>query len=83
MQFLYYLNINAVYIFLFKTGCSPGHYGLDCKDNCSGHCINNEPCDHINGVCPSGCKDGYTGARCTNSKIQHTSGDQNRTLSFF
>ena len=72
MHFLYYLNINVVYFFLFKTGCPPGHYGLDCKDNCSGHCINNEPCDHVSGVCPSGCQDGYTGARCNNSKIKNS-----------
>lgn len=69
MYFLYYLNINVVYIFLFKIGCLLGYYGLDCKDNCSGYCINNELCDYINGVCLSGCKDGYIGVCCINSKI--------------
>lgn len=56
----------------FCKECPPGHFGLDCKDNCSGHCINNEPCDHVSGVCPSGCQDGYTEARCNNSKIKNS-----------
>lgn len=55
MYFLYYLNINVVYFFFFKIGCLLGYYGLDCKDNCSGYCINNELCDYVSGVCLSGC----------------------------
>ncbi|XP_065938543.1 multiple epidermal growth factor-like domains protein 10 isoform X2 [Magallana gigas] len=47
--------------------CLPGHYGKHCSERCSGHCINNEPCDHVSGVCPDGCEDGYTGKLCNNS----------------
>lgn len=54
--------------FFFYKECQPGHYGLDCMDNCIGHCLNNQPCDHISGVCSSGCQDGYTGPLCTDGK---------------
>lgn len=39
---------------------------MNCIKRCSGQCLNNKPCDHVIGVCPSGCKDGYTGTRCDN-----------------
>lgn len=51
--------------FLFLE-CLPGHYGTNCSERCSGHCINNEPCDHVSGVYPDGCEDGYTGKLCNN-----------------
>lgn len=47
--------------------CVSGHYGTNCHKRCSGYCIKNEPCDHVSGVCPDGCKDGYTGKLCNNS----------------
>lgn len=43
---------------------------MDCKKQCSGHCINNEPCDYISGVCHSGCQDGYIGNNCNICKKQ-------------
>lgn len=46
--------------------CLSGHYGTDCSERCSGHCINNEPCDHVSGLCPDGCEYGYTGKQCNN-----------------
>lgn len=49
--------------------CSPGHFGLHCKEICSGHCINNELCDHVNGLCTRGCMDGYIGGHCNICKI--------------
>lgn len=48
--------------------CPSQRFGLDCKERCSGHCINNEPCDHVRGVCPSGCQDGYFGTLCTDRR---------------
>lgn len=54
-------------VFLYIE-CPSQHYGMNCTGRCSGHCINNEPCDHVSGVCPSGCQDGYTGALCTDGK---------------
>lgn len=55
-------------LYLLNSGCESGFYGLNCTDLCSSHCENNDPCDHISGVCPNGCQDGYIGARCNNSK---------------
>lgn len=48
--------------------CSYGHYGPACRERCNGHCVNNETCDHVSGVCPSGCQDGFVGPNCNNSK---------------
>lgn len=41
---------------------------MDCRDKCSGNCINNEPCNHVSGVCPSGCQDGFVGTLCNKCK---------------
>lgn len=48
--------------------CSNGQYGPACSGRCNGHCVNNETCDHVSGVCPSGCQDGFIGSYCNNSK---------------
>lgn len=48
--------------------CPAGHFGIECRERCSGHCIDNEPCGHVSGECPSGCQDGYIGTDCANSK---------------
>lgn len=57
---------NAFYCTL---GCPSGLFGLNCRELCSGQCINNKPCDNINGVCLNGCRDGYTGTHCNKCKI--------------
>lgn len=54
----------------FKSECERNAFGLDCKELCSGHCNNNEPCDHVSGVCSGGCQNGYIGARCFNCKMR-------------
>lgn len=53
---------------LLKIECASGFFGLDCKGRCSGHCINNEPCNHVSGMCTSGCQDGYTENNCNRCK---------------
>lgn len=53
----------------FYSECPCGRFGNGCLERCSRHCIDNEPCDHISGECPSGCEDGYIGMDCTKSKI--------------
>uniref|UniRef100_K1RQK0 Multiple epidermal growth factor-like domains 10 n=1 Tax=Magallana gigas TaxID=29159 RepID=K1RQK0_MAGGI len=47
------------------TGCVPGYYGPKCESKCVGYCKDNEPCNHINGLCDNGCYDGWTGENCT------------------
>lgn len=49
----------------FIVECIAGYYGLECKSKCVGHCKDNKQCNHINGTCDDGCKDGYTGSDCT------------------
>lgn len=53
---------------LFYIECSLGHFGLDCRNRCSSHCTNGEPCNHISGSCPNGCQDGFVGTKCNNCK---------------
>lgn len=42
---------------------------MDCRELCTGHCIRDEPCDHVIGICHSGCQDGYIGTHCNNCNI--------------
>lgn len=48
--------------------CEPGLYGADCALKC-GYCLRSEPCHHINGSCPWGCQEGFTGDMCNSCKI--------------
>ena len=60
-----------VYIFFFNSiiDCLPEYYGYRCEKACSGHCLNNTICDHIDGKCSDGCQPGYTGKLCNDCKI--------------
>lgn len=53
---------------LICTECLQGYFGIGCSGKCSGHCINNEPCDHVSGECTSGCQDGFVGTFCNKCK---------------
>nr|XP_034311830.1 receptor-type tyrosine-protein phosphatase epsilon isoform X2 [Crassostrea gigas] len=46
------------------TGCTPGYYGPKCESKCVGYCKDNDPCNHISGLCANGCYDGWTGENC-------------------
>lgn len=61
-------TMNIMYI---KKGCTPGYYGPKCKSKCFGYCKDNEPCNHISGLCDNGCYDGWTGENCTTGKTIH------------
>lgn len=54
---------------LTNTECENGTYGYDCVNNCSGHCLNNSPCNKQTGHCDGGCNPGYTYKDCNKSKI--------------
>nr|AJA37836.1 fucolectin-related molecule [Littorina littorea] len=58
-----FLNFCEVQIWV----CRSGLYGALCDKACSGHCQNNETCNHFFGTCPNGCADGYYGLGCLNS----------------
>lgn len=51
-----------------KSECKGGHFGLNCRELCSDHCENSDPCDHVSGVCTGGCQDGYMGEYCNSCK---------------
>lgn len=53
-----------MFVFVPGEDCPPEYFGEGCRERCSGHCIKDEPCDHITGECSNDCQDGYTGARC-------------------
>lgn len=59
--------LNYVYYFLF-TECLSGFFGNKCRERCSGYCKNNDPCDHVLGVCLNGCQDGFVGTLCNKCK---------------
>lgn len=44
--------------------CDGETYGNDCNTNCSGHCLNNSPCNIQTGHCDKGCNSGYTNINC-------------------
>ena len=56
-------SIIDIYVYLLPE-CSSGTYGKNCTKTCSGNCLHNEPCDHIDGACTDGCEDGYIGNIC-------------------
>lgn len=63
--FCFYHYINK----FLPLACMHGYY----KENCAktrGNCLNNEPCDNINGTCTYECKEGFKGDLCTTGTIQ-------------
>lgn len=51
---------------LCYTECPPGSFGLNCSTICTGYC--RDPCNHISGICDSGCLDGWLGQHCKQCK---------------
>ena len=57
-------------IYLIFSECRDGAYGYSCVNNCSGHCMNDSPCNKQTGHCDKGCKPGYTNAFCRKGKTK-------------
>lgn len=51
--------------FVLQTECDEMWYGVNCSQQCSGHCKNNSTCHHVTGQCDGGCNAGWTGTTCT------------------
>lgn len=51
------------------TECDDGTYGYSCVNYCSGHCLNDSPCNKQTGLCDRGCNPGYTNGNCSKSKF--------------
>lgn len=58
--FLFYMLFMVFYFIV----CLFGYYGLNCKECCSGYCMNDKLCDFVSGYCFNGCYDGYFGIWC-------------------
>ncbi|XP_078328172.1 uncharacterized protein LOC144623585 [Crassostrea virginica] len=54
-----------------QTECQDKWYGFDCKQQCSGHCRDNGPCNKVNGQCDGGCAHGWYGLRCEHRCVGH------------
>lgn len=52
--------IHALVYFLISD-CPRGYFGMECAGKCSDKC---HGCNHINGLCDSGCKPGWRGDYC-------------------
>lgn len=64
--FKYKLLNNLTFV---HVECISRYFGLDCKERCIGHCINNKRCDHVSRFCPRGCMNGYIRGHCNICKI--------------
>ena len=57
------LKVSIMYYF-FLPECDGGTFGQNCMTPC--HCLNDKPCDHINGSCPDNlCPPGWKGNNCS------------------
>ena len=47
--------------------CDHEYYGHQCQGKC-GHCLGNNTCNRLDGVCSNGCESGYQGDFCKTGK---------------
>lgn len=62
-----HLNQN---VFLL-TECVGGWYGINCTQQCVGHCLNNVVCNHETGQCDGGCAYEWYGQYCNETCDGH------------
>lgn len=48
-------NIQKKFYLYIQTVCRPGYYGTGCGQLCTGFCMINGVCNHVDGVCLAGC----------------------------
>lgn len=48
--------------------CIDGKYGVNCRFDCSRHCLNDKMCNKEDGSCQF-CADGYKGIKCNTSRL--------------
>lgn len=46
------------------TECSIGLHGANCGQQCKGHCRDGTTCNHVTGLCDTGCDTGWKGVQC-------------------
>ncbi|XP_048247258.1 ankyrin repeat domain-containing protein 50-like isoform X2 [Haliotis rufescens] len=64
-----------------SEGCIPGWYDATCNKECSKNCINNI-CNHGDGACTAGCKDGKTGTFCEEEQLNTKAKESTADLSW-
>lgn len=47
--------------------CAENNFGSKCQQQC-GNCKNGDVCNHVTGICPTGCAEGWIGSRCNIGK---------------
>lgn len=68
----YYVTKHVLCVLTNKCnikGCVNGTYGYGCNNNCTGHCLNDSPCNKTTGHCDRGCKPGYTNSDCSKGNL--------------
>ena len=90
----FYFNLIMINIFVMvgefetemlcylSTACSAGHYGLNCLNECSKHCLSAGKCDGKTGECHGGCQAGWKKPTCEASKTKKQRLKMNRYLAF-
>lgn len=60
-----FLNSKSEHVSVFLcTGCTEGWYGINCSQQCSGHCRDGTTCNHVSGQCDGRCDAGWTQFAC-------------------
>lgn len=58
-----------VCFFFCITECREGWHGINCSQQCVGHCRDVATCNHVTGQCDTGCAAGWTGLQCMKGSI--------------
>lgn len=58
-------------VMLLFIACLHGTFGLNCQYNCSGNCLDEEPCNSTDGTCTY-CSPGWDTLWCNKSKMNLT-----------
>lgn len=61
MNALFWSNVYHIFCI---TECKEGWYGVNCSQQCSGHCRDGAICNQVTGLCDGGCEVGWTGYLC-------------------
>lgn len=69
LVFVKYMYIHSsVSTYFFTPECQSGYYGNDCSNQCSINCDVARTCNRFTGQCNEGCKQGWSGDTCDQSK---------------
>lgn len=52
---------------MWNIACEVEKLGKGCSNRCSGHCVENVPCNSTTGHCDRGCASGYVEPFCNKS----------------